>query len=101
MLFARACNYLSHLALQKLTDFEESNRALRRLLQDQHTSESEQRRLAEQKSILIDKFARCEEENERLRIQAKVILRLLELDRLKLMQRTTWLEASLVGAKFI
>ncbi|XP_067941225.1 outer dense fiber protein 2-like [Watersipora subatra] len=55
----------------KLTAFEDSNRVLRRLLQDQHASETEQQRLAEQKSILINKFAVCEEDNERLRQQIK------------------------------
>ena len=58
--------------MQKLRDFEESNRALRRLLQDQHSSETEQQRLAEQKSILISKFAACEEDNEALRQRIKV-----------------------------
>ena len=42
------------------------------MLQDQHASETEQQRLTEQKSILINKFAACEEDNERLRGEIKV-----------------------------
>ena len=58
--------------LQRLNDFEGTNRVLRRMLQDQHASETEQQRLTEQKSILINKFAACEEDNERLRSEIKV-----------------------------
>lgn len=61
---------------QKLEDFEGANRSLRRILQEQHASETAQERLSEQKGILINKFAACEEENEHLKQEIKVRLSL-------------------------
>ena len=42
---------------EKMADFEATNRALRRLLRDQHRSEGEAARLAEQREVLLRKVA--------------------------------------------
>ncbi|XP_067661876.1 outer dense fiber protein 2-like isoform X2 [Haliotis asinina] len=64
------------LLLEKLTDFEATNRTLRRLLREHHRHESSALRLSEQRDVLIKKMADMDRLNERLRLE------LLERDRL-------------------
>lgn len=45
------------LLLEKLTDFEATNRTLRRLLREQHSQEASALRLSEQRDVLIKKMA--------------------------------------------
>ncbi|XP_071097456.1 outer dense fiber protein 2-like isoform X2 [Haliotis cracherodii] len=64
------------LLLEKLTDFEATNRTLRRLLREQHSQEASALRLSEQRDVLIKKMADMDRLTERLRLE------LLERDRL-------------------
>ncbi|KAG9335363.1 hypothetical protein JZ751_005285 [Albula glossodonta] len=51
------------LMLQKLETFEETNRALRRLLREQHGREVDTARLSEQRDVILKKLADTEAEN--------------------------------------
>nr|XP_046231525.1 outer dense fiber protein 2 [Scatophagus argus] len=63
------------LLLQKLETFETTNRALRHLLREQHSSQMESTRLSEQKDTLLKRLADMEAEN------AHLVLKLQEKDR--------------------
>ncbi|XP_028829232.1 outer dense fiber protein 2 isoform X2 [Denticeps clupeoides] len=54
------------LLLQKLETFEETNRALRRLLREQHGREMDTQRLLEQKDCILKKLTDIERENSQL-----------------------------------
>ncbi|XP_069119446.1 outer dense fiber protein 2-like isoform X3 [Argopecten irradians] len=62
--------------LEKLADFEATNRTLRRLLREQHHAEAAALRLGEQRDDLVIKLSDAERQNERLRIE------LMDRDRL-------------------
>ncbi|XP_060071195.1 outer dense fiber protein 2-like isoform X2 [Ylistrum balloti] len=62
--------------LEKLADFEATNRTLRRLLREQHHAEAAALRLGEQRDDLVIKLSDSERQNERLRIE------LMDRDRL-------------------
>ncbi|KAM3599692.1 uncharacterized protein V6R79_009938 [Siganus canaliculatus] len=63
------------LLLQKLETFEATNRTLRHLLREQHTSQMESVRLSEQKDVLLKRLADTEAEN------AQLVLKLQDKDR--------------------
>ena len=50
--------------LEKLADFEATNRTLRRLLREQHKQEAASLRLSEQRDLLIKKLADTDLSNE-------------------------------------
>lgn len=52
------------LLLEKLADFEATNRTLRRLLREQHKQEAASLRLGEQRDLLIKKLADTDISNE-------------------------------------
>ncbi|XP_064649329.1 outer dense fiber protein 2-like isoform X5 [Lineus longissimus] len=56
------------LLMEKLADFETSNRSLRHLLRDQHRQEAGSVRLAEQRDVLLKKLGEADEANQILRI---------------------------------
>jgi outer dense fiber protein 2 len=56
------------LLMEKLADFETTNRALRHLLRDQHRQEAGSVRLEEQRDVLLKKLGEQDESNQRLRI---------------------------------
>ncbi|XP_021362358.1 outer dense fiber protein 2-like isoform X2 [Mizuhopecten yessoensis] len=62
--------------LEKLADFEATNRTLRRLLREQHHAEAAALRMGEQRDGLVMKLSDSERQNERLRIE------LMDRDRL-------------------
>ena len=50
--------------LEKLTDFEATNRALRRLLREQHQAETAAIRLGEQRDLLMRRLSEADRFNE-------------------------------------
>jgi len=52
------------LLLEKLADFEATNRTLRRILREQHKQEAASIRLSEQRDILIKRLADTDISNE-------------------------------------
>ncbi|KAG5834940.1 hypothetical protein ANANG_G00266870 [Anguilla anguilla] len=86
---------LSHqkeLLLQKLETFEETNRALRHLLKEQHGREVEALRLSEQKDVILKKLADTEAENTLL------VVRLQDREK-ELNQLTVFLETEKENAR--
>lgn len=55
------------LLMDRLGDFEGTNRALRRMLRDRHEQEAAALRLSEQRDVLLKKLTETEEDNQRLR----------------------------------
>ena len=49
------------LLMERLADFEETNRALRQLLRERHEDESANARLAEQRDVLLRKLKETED----------------------------------------
>ncbi|XP_050389971.1 outer dense fiber protein 2 isoform X3 [Patella vulgata] len=57
------------LLLEKLADFEATNRVLRRLLREQHSHEAATLRLGEQRDLLMKKLSDTDRANERMRCE--------------------------------
>ena len=55
------------LLMERLHDFESTNRALRRLLRDRHEQEAAGLRLSEQRDILLRKLSETEDTVQRMR----------------------------------
>ncbi|KAK6194419.1 hypothetical protein SNE40_000055 [Patella caerulea] len=55
--------------LEKLADFEATNRVLRRLLREQHSHEAATLRLGEQRDLLMKKLSDTDRANERMRCE--------------------------------
>ncbi|CAH2316281.1 outer dense fiber 2 isoform X2 [Pelobates cultripes] len=68
--------------LQKLNTFEDTNRALRTLLRDQHCREAKTHRLLEQKDILLKKLS--DADAERAHLQVRLLEKDKEVDDLQL-----------------
>ncbi len=81
------------LLMERLADFEATNRTLRKLLRDRHESEASGLRLAEQRDLLLKKLSETEDLQQRLRTD------LLEKDR-QLSDCRLQLDAQRVSAIF-
>ncbi|XP_052092013.1 outer dense fiber protein 2-like isoform X1 [Mytilus californianus] len=57
------------LLLEKMADFEATNKALRRILREQHEYEAAAIRLGEQRDVLLKKLADSDRRNERIHIE--------------------------------
>ena len=66
--------------LEKLADFEATNRTLRRLLREQHKQEAASLRLSEQRDLLIKKLADTDLSNE---VSVKLLVKLSVLSKIK------------------
>ncbi|KAJ8300949.1 hypothetical protein KUTeg_022468 [Tegillarca granosa] len=62
-------NKQKDMLLEKLADFEATNRTLRRLLREQHRAEAAAIRLSEQRDVLMRRLAEADRNNERLQIE--------------------------------
>ncbi|XP_071157395.1 outer dense fiber protein 2-like isoform X3 [Mytilus edulis] len=57
------------LLMEKMADFEATNKALRRILREQHEYEAAAIRLGEQRDVLLKKLADSDRRNERIHIE--------------------------------
>ena len=55
------------LLMERLADFEATNRTLRKMLRDRHEREAASLRLTEQRDLLLKKLSETEDLNQRLR----------------------------------
>ena len=64
------------LLMQRLTDFEATNRGLRKMLRDRHEQEATALRLSEQRDLLLKKLTETEDSLQ-VSVKTKVVFGLL------------------------